>query len=102
MTWAALIVLALLAYGLKAVGFVALANLARNYRAAAIQRLLPAAMFTGLVITQSLGEAGGNLLLTRLAGLCAGAFAAWKRTPLIVVIVIAAGTTALFRLLLPG
>ncbi|MFE9692657.1 AzlD domain-containing protein [Micromonospora sp. NPDC005806] len=64
--------------------------------------LLPvaaAALLAALVATAALTEAGGFAGYARPAGVLVGVVLAWRRAPFVLVVVAAAGTTALLRLL---
>ena len=60
--------------------------------------LLAPSLLAALVVTQSVGGDGGIALDARVVGVGAAAVAIWLRAPLIVVVVVAALTTALVRL----
>jgi hypothetical protein len=61
--------------------------------------LLAPSLLAALVVTQSVGGKGGIVLDARLVGLGAAVVAIRLRAPLIVVVVVAALTTALVRVL---
>jgi branched-subunit amino acid transport protein len=61
--------------------------------------LLAPAVLAALVVTQAVGGDREIVLDARLAGLGAGALAIAVRAPLLVVLVVAAATAALIRLL---
>jgi branched-subunit amino acid transport protein len=61
--------------------------------------LLAPSLLAALVVTQSLGGKDGIEVDARLVGVGAAAVAIWLRAPLILVVVVAALTTALVRLL---
>ncbi|MGS2618374.1 AzlD domain-containing protein [Micromonospora sp. LZ34] len=66
------------------------------------RRLLPvgaAALLAALAATAALTEAGAFAGWARPAGVLAGVLLAWRRAPFVLVVVAAAGTTALLRLL---
>ena len=67
-------------------------------RAAAVVELLAPAMLAALVVTQTFGGDGELVFDERLIGVAAGGVAIWLRAPLIVVMVVAAATAALARL----
>ncbi|MEZ5219376.1 MAG: AzlD domain-containing protein [Ilumatobacteraceae bacterium] len=60
--------------------------------------LIPVAVVTAVIM--QLGFASGRTLVldARAVGLAAAAVAVWRRTPLIVVVLVAASSTALVRL----
>ncbi|RIV38469.1 AzlD domain-containing protein [Micromonospora radicis] len=65
-------------------------------------RLLPAgaaALLAALAATAALTEVGGFAGWARPAGVLVGVLLAWRRAPFVLVVIAAAGTTALLRLL---
>jgi branched-subunit amino acid transport protein len=60
--------------------------------------LIPAAMVSALIALNTLGSGAHLQLDARAAGVAAAVVAAWRRAPLILVIVIGAAVTALVRL----
>lgn len=65
------------------------------------RQLLPvgaAALLAALAATAALTEAGGFAGYARAAGVLVGVLLAWRRAPFVLVVVAAAGTTALLRL----
>ncbi|MGI9598152.1 MAG: AzlD domain-containing protein, partial [Acidimicrobiales bacterium] len=63
-----------------------------------IGQLLPAALLAALVVSQTV-VAGTSLVVdARLAGVIAGAIAVWRGAPFWLVLIVAAGVTALIRL----
>lgn len=98
MSWGVLLTMAAGAYALKALGVFGLSRVELSGPLADLVRLLPAAMFAGLVLQQTLTGAAGDVIATRALGVAAGAVAVWCKAPLLVVIVVAAGVTALARL----
>jgi branched-subunit amino acid transport protein len=68
---------------------------------APVARLLPlaaVALLAALAATAALTEGHGSAGVARPAGVLAGALAAWRRLPFVVVVLVAAGTAALLRL----
>ena len=60
--------------------------------------LLAPALLAALVVTETVGGTGRSLAIdARLAGLVVAAIAIWRRWPLAVVVLCAAGATALLR-----
>jgi branched-subunit amino acid transport protein len=55
------------------------------------------ALIAALIATATLTEAGGFAGWARAAGVAVGALAAWRRVPLVVVVLVAAATTAGLR-----
>ncbi|WP_199853162.1 AzlD domain-containing protein [Plantactinospora sp. BC1] len=67
-----------------------------------VNRLLPmaaAALLAALAVTAALTEAGAFAGFARPTGVLVGAVLAWRRAPFVAVVVAAAGTAALLRLL---
>lgn len=59
--------------------------------------LIPAALLAALVVHDTFGDGKALVIDARAAGVAAAAVAAWRRLPLVVVIVVGAGVTALVR-----
>ncbi|MDR0783649.1 MAG: AzlD domain-containing protein [Propionibacteriaceae bacterium] len=69
---------------------------------APIVALVSVALLAGLVAQQTF-DGGGRLVIdARLAALAVAAIALWRRAPFILVVILAALTAALVRLLLPS
>ncbi len=97
MSWWAILALAAFAYACKAAGFFSISRRPLSAPALAIIALIPPALLAAIVVVQSIGDGGPRVLATRAAGVAAGSLVAWRRGPLIVVLVVAAGVTALLR-----
>jgi branched-subunit amino acid transport protein len=68
---------------------------------APVARLLPlaaVALLAALAATAAFTDGHGSAGVARPAGVLAGALAAWRRLPFVVVVLVAAGTAALLRL----
>ncbi|HNI36020.1 MAG TPA: AzlD domain-containing protein [Microthrixaceae bacterium] len=100
MSWSTVVVLAAGAYAFKLFGLLALSRVKLTGPLANVVGLLPAAIFAGLVIQQTLTGGGGDIVATRVLGVAAGVVAVWAKAPLLVVILVSAGTAALARLLI--
>ena len=98
LTLVALGLLAVGSFALKAAGPVAAAGRELPPRFRAVAELLPAAMLAALVVTQTLGVAGGLGLDARVVGLGAAAIAVALRAPFPLVVLVGAVVTALVRL----
>ena len=96
MTWWVLLAFAAGAYGFKALGVFGLARVTTGPLEHLVA-VLPAALFAALIVVQTVGEGTPTEIWTRVAGVTAGGIAHWRRAPLLVVIVVAAGVTALLR-----
>ena len=97
MTWTLVLVLAAGAYLFKVIGLVVIG--ARPLPAV-VERclaLIPAALIAALVVNDTFAYGSDLVLDARVAGVGVAAIAAWRRAPLIVVIVIGAAVTALVR-----
>lgn len=97
MSWLAIAGLAAFAYSCKAAGYFSLSRRPLSAPALAMVALIPPALLASIVVVQSIGEGGPRVLATRAAGVAAGTLVAWRRGPLIAVLVVAAGVTALLR-----
>ena len=58
---------------------------------------MPAALFSALVITNTFADGNELVLDERAAGVAVAFVAAWRKAPFVVVVVLAAATTALLR-----
>ena len=99
MIWAGLLVASAACYGLKLAG---LSLPARWLQDARIQRtvpLLPVALLAALIATQTFSLGQHLVLDVRAAALAVAVIAVLLRAPFLVVIVVAAATAALMRLL---
>ena len=97
MSWSLVIVLAIGAYAFKVTGVVVLGG---RTLPAVIERclaLIPAAVVTALIVKDTFTTGQDLVLDARAAGIAVAVLAAWKRAPLIVVIVLGAAVTALLR-----
>ncbi|SEF51791.1 Branched-chain amino acid transport protein (AzlD) [Thermomonospora echinospora] len=99
-TWIAVLATAAGCYALKLGGLVTPQRILEDPRVRRFTELVPVALLTALVAVQTFA-AGRALELDapRLAGLGAAVAALLLRAPFLVVLVIAAGTAALLRLL---
>ena len=96
MSWPLLILLAAGSYGLKALGVTTLGGIVER-RFGPVVSLLPAALFSALIVVMTVEEAGDLVLDPRLAGVAVGALAAWRKAPLLVVVAAAMAATAALR-----
>jgi branched chain amino acid efflux pump len=106
MSWWAIGVLAVGAYGCKLFGVFVLARLdSRAGMATAgplrrfplIATLIPAALFAALIAVQTLDVDGSLRLDARAAGVAVSAVAVWRRAPFAVVVIAAMAVTAAIR-----
>ena len=98
MSWAAIGVLAAGAYLFKVTGLVVIGSRTAGTAIQRVNALLPAALLGGVVAVQTFAEGDVLVLDARAAGVAVGGIAAVARAPFVVVIVLAAVTTALLRL----
>lgn len=97
MSWAFVLAMGLGAYLTKVVGLVVLG---RSRVAPSVDRcltLVPAALLAALVVKDTFSVGQDLVLDARALGVGTAALAAWRRAPLIVVIVLGAAVTALAR-----
>jgi branched-subunit amino acid transport protein len=97
-TWAAVLTLGVGTYLLRVVGIVLRDRLSVPERVERYLDLGATALLVALVATATLTEDGGFAGWSRPAGVLVGAVAAWRRVPFVLVVVLAAGTTAGLRL----
>ncbi len=97
MIWAAVIVASIGCYLLKLAGLSLPASLLERPEVQRVAVLLPVALLAGLVAVETFGADGRLVVDLRLAGLGAGVIALLLRAPFLVVIVVAAATTAVLR-----
>jgi hypothetical protein len=97
--WVAVIVVGAGTIALKGLGPVLLGGRPLPARLDALVALLAPTLLAALVVTQTVGDADGVVADARLAGVGASMVAIALRAPLIVVVALAATTTALVRVL---
>lgn len=97
MSWTLIIVLAIGAYAFKFTGLVILGG---RTLPAPIERclaLIPVAVISALIVKDTVTSGQDIVVDARAAGIAAAVVLAWRRAPLIVVIVAGAAVTALLR-----
>jgi len=99
--WWSVALLAVGAYGLKALGYALPASWLERPRVTRIALLTPVALLSALTAVQIFGEGQGLTLDARAAGLVFAVGALLLRAPFLVVVVGAAVVAALLRLLAP-
>jgi branched chain amino acid efflux pump len=97
MTWTLVLVLAAGAYAFKVAGLVIIGSRRLPPALERCLALVPAALISALVVMNTFSTGNELVLDARAAGVTAAAIAAWRRAPLIVVIVLGAAVTALVR-----
>jgi hypothetical protein len=96
--WTAVLVGSLGCYALKLAGLSVPGRLLEGERAQRIGALLPVALLAGLCAIQTFSSGDELVLDHRAAGLAAAAVALLLRAPFLVIVAVAAATTALLRL----
>ena len=97
MTWGLIFALAAFAYGCKVAGLVVIGGRTLPPVVARCLALIPAAMIAALVVKDTFSIGRDLQLDARAAGLAAAVFAAWRKAPLLVVVLAGAGVTAALR-----
>ena len=95
MSRTALVVRSAGAYAFKLAGVVAGEPFAD--RLAPVTTLLPAALFSALVVTMAMADGPSLVVDARLIGVTAGVLAVTRRAPMVVAIMVAMAVTALIR-----
>lgn len=97
MTWTLIILLAVGAYAFKVTGLIILGGRSLPPTFERCLGLIPAAIITALVMKDTFTVGQDLTLDARALGIAVAVIAAWRRAPLIVVIVLGAAVTALVR-----
>ena len=97
-TWFVVAMVGLGTMGIKALGPVILGGRALPERLTGVVELLAPALLAALVATQTFGSDGTLIVDERVIGLAAAAVALRLKAPVLVVLLVAAATTALARL----
>ena len=97
MSWTLVLVLAAGAYLFKVLGFVVVGDRRLPPVVERCLALIPAAVIAALVVSTTFAVGRHLQIDARAAGVGAAVVAAWRRAPLIVVIVVGAVVTALVR-----
>ena len=97
MTWALVLLLAVGAYACKVTGLVVIGSRRLPLVVERCLALVPAALISALVVMDTFSTGNDLVLDARAAGVGVAAIAAWRRAPLIVVIVLGAVVTAAVR-----
>ena len=96
--WLVVLVVGLATMAIKAAGPVLLGGRELPPRALAVVRLLAPALLAALVVTQTVAAGEAIVLDARLVGVGVAVVALLFRAPLLLVVILAAVATALFRL----
>jgi len=97
MTWTLIVLLAVGAYAFKVTGLIILGGRSLPPVFERCLGLIPAAIITALVMKDTFTVGQDLTLDARALGIAVAVVAAWKRAPLIVVIVLGAAATAIVR-----
>lgn len=97
MTWGLVLGLAAGAYLFKVVGMVVIGDRAIPPALDRCLALVPAALIAAIVVKDTFSIGQHMQVDARLAGVAAAVIAAWRKAPVVVVILTAAAVTALIR-----
>ena len=97
MTWTFVFALAATAYGFKVLGLVLVGDRQLPPILDRCLALIPAALIAAIVVKDTFSVGQQLQLDARAAGVAAAAIAAWRKAPLIAVIIIGAAVTAALR-----
>ena len=100
--WVGVLVGCLGCYLLKLAGVSVPESVLQRPRVHRISALLPIVLLAALVAVQTFSNGSALVLDARAAGLAVAGVAVWRRAPFLVVVGLAALTTALVRLAFPG
>jgi hypothetical protein len=96
-SWAAVVALCAAAYALKAAGTLAAGRAGEGATTSGRLDVLVVPVIAGLIVVQTLGDGREVVLDARLPALLVAGVLVWRRAPLLVVGMAAAGTAALVR-----
>ncbi|MGH9272048.1 MAG: AzlD domain-containing protein [Ilumatobacteraceae bacterium] len=96
--WLAIAIGAVIAFVLKAAGPALLGGRELPRLARRFVTVLPSAVLAAIVVVQTFADGKSLTFDARAAGFAVAGLALWRRAPLLIVLVLAAGTTALVRL----
>jgi hypothetical protein len=97
MSWTLVFVLAGTAYFFKVLGLVVVGDRTLPPMLSRCLALIPAALLAAIVVKDTFSVGRHLVIDARAAGVAAAALAAWRKVPLIGVIVIGAAVTAVVR-----
>lgn len=97
MSWALVLWLGLGAYAFKFFGLVVIGSRPLPVAIERCLALVPAALLSALIVSNTFADGQDLVVDERLAGIAVALVAAWRRAPFLVVVVLAAATTALLR-----
>ena len=99
MSWTFVFALAVTAYAFKVLGLVLIGDRPLPPMLDRCVELIPAALIAALVVKDTFSVGQQLQIDARVAGVAAAVIAAWRKAPLIAVIVIGAAVTAALRAL---
>lgn len=97
MSWWLVVWLSLGAYAFKVLGFVVVGGRRLPEPVTRCLLLIPAALLAALVAKDAFSTGQQLVVDERVLGLAVAGLAAWRRLPLIAVVVLAAGATSVLR-----
>jgi branched-subunit amino acid transport protein len=97
MTWGLIFTLAAGAYGFKVLGLVIIGGRTLPAPLERCLALIPAAVIAAIIVKDTFSVGQHLQLDARAAGVAAAVVAAWRKLPMLAVIILGAGTTALVR-----
>ncbi len=95
--WAAVVAGAIGCYAFKLLGLSVPERILEHPRADRIAELLPVALLSALIAVQTFADGRSLTINARAAGLAVAVVAVWRRAPFLLVVFLAALTTALIR-----
>ena len=93
-----IIALAAGSYGIRILGVTTFGKIAEQHMGPVVS-LLPAALFSALIVVTTLEKRGESMLDPRLAGVAAAAVAAWNKASMMGVVLVAMAVTAGLRVI---
>src|SRR6478736_1738169 len=102
MIWVGVLVGCVGCYLLKLAGVSVPESVLQRPRVHRISALLPIVLLSALVAVQTFSTGSTLVLDARAAGLAVAGIAVWRRWPFLVVVALAAFTTAMIRMWVPG
>jgi len=100
--WIGIVVGCLGCYAFKLAGLSVPRTLLERPKVQRVAALLPIVLLSALVAVQTFSVGSALVLDARATGLAVAGFAVWRRWPFLVVVALAAFTTALVRMWVPG
>jgi branched-subunit amino acid transport protein len=99
MSWAVLLGLGAVSYGLKAAGPLLAGGRQLGPELRRVLDLVAVPLLAALILVQTVGDAHRLVLDARVPALAVAAILVWRRAPFLVVVLAAAGTATLVRAL---